>query len=125
MPTAFTIQEAVLRLAIAAFLAALLGWDREKARKPAGLRTFVLVGTGACLFTLLALEMIHLHSSGENTGLDPLRIVSGLIGGIGFLGAGTIIHSGGKVEGVTTAAGLWLTAAIGLACGLGQYALAG
>jgi putative Mg2+ transporter-C (MgtC) family protein len=126
MPTAFTLQEALIRLALAAALAALLGWNREQARKPAGLRTFVLVGVGSCLFTLLALEMIEMFDDGEGGGgLDPLRVVSGLIGGIGFLGAGTIIQSRGKVEGVTTAAGLWLTAAIGLASGLGQYGLAG
>lgn len=126
MPTAFTLQEALIRLALAAALAAMLGWNRERARKPAGLRTFVLVGVGACLFTLLALEMIEMFDEGAVAGgIDPLRVVSGLIGGIGFLGAGTIIQSRGKVEGVTTAAGLWLTAAIGLACGLGQYALAG
>lgn len=126
MPTAFTLQEALIRLGIAAALAALLGWNREAARKPAGLRTFVLVGVGSCLFTLLALEMIEMFDDGDaGGGLDPLRVVSGLIGGIGFLGAGTIIQSRGRVEGVTTAAGLWLTAAIGLACGLGQHALAG
>lgn len=126
MPTAFTLQEALIRLALAAALAAMLGWNREQARKPAGLRTFVLVGVGSCLFTLLALEMIEMFDhGGGGGGLDPLRVVSGLIGGIGFLGAGTIIQSRGKVEGVTTAAGLWLTAAIGLSCGLGQYGLAG
>ncbi|MGP1308950.1 MAG: MgtC/SapB family protein [Phycisphaerales bacterium] len=126
MPTAFTIQEAVIRLAIAGAIAAIIGWNREQAKKPAGLRTFVLVGLGSCLFTLLALEMIEMFDDeGGGGGLDPLRVVSGLIGGIGFLGAGTIIQSRGRVEGVTTAAGLWLTAAIGLACGLGQHALAG
>ena len=126
MPTAFTLQEALIRLAMAAALAAMLGWNREAARKPAGLRTFVLVGVGSCLFTLLALELIEMFDDGAGGGgLDPLRVVSGLIGGIGFLGAGTIIQSRGRVEGVTTAAGLWLTAAIGLSCGLGQYALAG
>lgn len=126
MPTAFTLQEAIIRLAAAAALATVLGWNREQAKKPAGLRTFVLVGVGSCLFTLLALEMIEMHDDGgASAGLDPLRVVSGLIGGIGFLGAGTIIQSRGRVEGITTAAGLWLMAAIGLACGLGQYALAG
>jgi putative Mg2+ transporter-C (MgtC) family protein len=125
MPTAFTLQEAIVRLAVAAVLAAILGWNREEAGKPAGLRTFVLVGVGSCLFTLLALEIIEMHDEGGGGGgLDPLRVVSGLIGGIGFLGAGTIIQSRGRVEGITTAAGLWLTASIGLACGIGQYALA-
>jgi putative Mg2+ transporter-C (MgtC) family protein len=126
MPTAFTLQEAIIRLAIAGALAAILGWNREQAGKPAGLRTFVLVGVGSCLFTLLALEIIEMHddAGGGGGGLDPLRVVSGLIGGIGFLGAGTIIQSRGRVQGITTAAGLWLTASIGLACGIGQYALA-
>ncbi len=125
MPTAFTLQEAIIRLLAAGVLAGLLGWNRERAGKPAGLRTFVLVGVGSCLFTLLALEIIEMHDeSGGGGGLDPLRVVSGLIGGIGFLGAGTIIQSRGHVQGITTAAGLWLTASIGLACGIGQYALA-
>ncbi len=126
MPTAFSLQDAILRLAVAAVLAAILGWNREQAGKPAGLRTFVLVGVGSCLFTLLALEIIEMFDDGGGAGggMDPLRVVSGLIGGIGFLGAGTIIQSRGRVQGITTAAGLWLTASIGLACGIGQYALA-
>ena len=125
MPTAFTLQEAIIRLLAAGVLAGLLGWNRERAGKPAGLRTFVLVGVGSCLFTLLALEIIEMHDeSGGGGGLDPLRVVSGLLGGFGFLGAGTIIQSRGHVQGITTAAGLWLTASIGLACGIGQYALA-
>lgn len=127
MPTAFTLQEAALRMLVAAALACAIGFNRERKGKPAGLKTFTLVGVGSCLFTLLALEMIEMFESAESasSGLDPLRVVSGLIGGIGFLGAGTIIQSQGRVEGVTTAAGLWLTAGLGLAAGLGQHALAG
>lgn len=124
MPVAVPIEEALLRLFLAGVVAALLGWNRERAGKAAGLRTFTLVGLGSCLFTLLSLELIEAYKDTAAGGMDPLRVVSGLVGGIGFLGAGTIIQARGSVQGVTTAAGLWMTAAIGLASGLGQYALA-
>lgn len=125
MPVVVPIEEALLRLFLAGFVAALLGWNREQAGKAAGLRTFTLVGLGSCLFTLLSLELIEAYKDSAAGGMDPLRLVSGLVGGIGFLGAGTIIQSRGSVHSVTTAACLWMTAAIGLASGLGQYALTG
>lgn len=125
MPDATPLVEAILRLLFAGAVAGLIGWNRERAGKPAGLRTFTLVGVGSCLFTLLGLEFIEAYKEAAPAGMDPLRVVSGLIGGIGFLGAGTIIQARGSVSGVTTAAGLWITAAIGLGAGMGQYALAG
>jgi putative Mg2+ transporter-C (MgtC) family protein len=111
--------EMIGRLALAALLGGTLGWERELHRKPAGLRTHILVALGAAGFAILALEM-----AAKQDGVDPSRIIQGIIGGIGFLGAGTIIQSRGDVRGMTTAAGIWATAAIGIACGLGEYSLA-
>jgi putative Mg2+ transporter-C (MgtC) family protein len=115
---------ATIRLAVALLVGAVVGYERERAHKPAGLRTLALVSVGSCLFALLSLELIEDWQSFENLRLDPIRIVAGLIGGIGFLGAGTIIESRGSVEGITTAATIWTTGALGLACGAGSWALA-
>ncbi len=112
------------RLGLALLVGALVGLEREDAGKPAGLRTLAAVSLGSCLFTLLAVDLIEGWSGISNLRLDPIRIVEGLIGGIGFLGAGAIIQSGGSVEGITTAATIWLTGALGLACGAGSWILA-
>lgn len=116
----------LLRLVAAAILPAAIGWDREARRKPAGLRTHMLVGLGAAGFVVVGLSILERPptSTGDTLTLDPLRLLDGLIGGIGFLGAGTIIQARGRVEGVTTAAGIWSAAAIGAACGIGRYDLA-
>jgi len=112
--------ETLGRLALALALACVVGWDRELKQKPAGMRTHMLVGLGAAGFTLVGIELIS-----EEEFNELARIIQGIIGGIGFLGAGTIIQSRGNVEGMTTAAGIWATAAMGVACGMGEYALAG
>jgi putative Mg2+ transporter-C (MgtC) family protein len=117
----------VLRLCAAAALGAALGWDRESRDKPAGLRTHMLVSIGSAVFTVLGFE------SGEplaerygEQGLDPTRIVQGIVGGLGFLCAGSIIKQGTEtVSGLTTAASLWVTGALGVACGMGAFLLAG
>jgi putative Mg2+ transporter-C (MgtC) family protein len=111
--------EMVLRLGVSLVLGGALGWERELQQKPAGLRTHILVSLGAAGLAILALEMAD-----QLDGVDPSRIIQGIIGGIGFLGAGTIIQSRGDVRGMTTAAGIWATAAIGIACGLGEFGLA-
>jgi len=109
--------EMSLRLAMAAALAGVIGFQRERVGKPVGLRTHALIGLGAALFTMTGVF-------GFNGG-DPARIAAGLVTGIGFLGAGTILHrSGGVIEGLTTAATIWLVAAIGLATGAGLYVIA-
>lgn len=108
------LYEQVLRILLAVALGALAGFEREQARKPAGLRTHVLVCTGAALFTMVSIDYF---------GMDPARIAAGIVTGIGFLGAGTIIGSGSKVRGLTTAASLWVVAGIGLAVGAGVYVL--
>lgn len=113
----------MVRLALAALLGGLLGWERESAGKAAGVRTHMLVSMGAALFVMLALQ------TGAQAN-EASRVMQGVIAGVGFLGAGTILkdssaHDGPPlVRGLTTAAGIWLTAAIGVACGLGKEATA-
>lgn len=107
--------ELTLRLAVAAFLGGLIGYQREAAERPAGLRTHILVSIGSALVMLVSLQFSKLSQA------DPSRIAAGAITGIGFLGAGTIIRQGNIVIGLTTAASLWTTAAIGFAIGLGFY----
>ena len=107
--------EMVLRLLLATALGAIIGYQRERAGKPAGLRTHVLICTGAALFTVASLY-------GFGAVADPARVAAGIVAGIGFLGAGAIIHrEGGLVAGLTTAATIWAVAAIGLAAGAGLY----
>ena len=106
--------ELIFRLFLATLLGGIVGVEREVTRKPAGLRTHMLVSLGACLFTLVSVFDFL---------LDPARIASGIVAGIGFIGAGAIIAERGKILGVTTAASLWVTAAIGLSVGVGDYLL--
>lgn len=107
--------EMVLRLLLAAALGASIGYQRERAAKPAGLRTHILICTGAALFTIASLY-------GFGAIADPARVAAGIVAGIGFLGAGAIIRRGeGVVEGLTTAATIWMVAAVGLAAGAGLY----
>ena len=108
-----------LRLVLAVLLSGLIGWDRELSRKPAGLRTHVLVGVGSALIMLISVWTNLL--SGGNNPVD-YRIAANVVTGIGFLGAGTILHlKEGIVSGLTTAATLWVVSAIGLAVGCGFY----
>lgn len=109
--------EALLRLALAAGLGAFIGLDREARDKPAGVRTFSLVALGAGLFTLVGTVAFAESDSAS-------RIASTIVTGVGFLGAGTILHRRSDVVGLTTAAGLWASAAVGMAAGVGLYVLA-
>ncbi len=107
--------EMVLRLLLATALGAIIGYQRERAGKAAGLRTHILICVGAALFTVASLY-------GFGAVADPSRVAAGIVAGIGFLGAGAIIHrEGGLVAGLTTAATIWVVAAIGLAAGAGLY----
>lgn len=115
----------LIQLGAAAVLAGVVGWERESADKPAGFRTFMLVGLGSAAFTLVTMQLYEqVDTGGGRFGADPIRIVSGVIGGLGFLGAGTIIRAGSNVRGITTAATVWVTGSIGVACGLGYYGTA-
>lgn len=105
----------VARVVIAMFLGGILGRQRQRMGKWAGIRTYALVSGGSALFTVLSLT-----SFGTDTG----RVAAGVVTGIGFLGAGTILHKENRVEGLTTAAGLWMVSAVGMAVGLELYILA-
>jgi putative Mg2+ transporter-C (MgtC) family protein len=112
---------------VAAVLAAMLGWERESARKAAGLRTHMLVGIAAALYTAIAeLAVSDIPPNSEGFQADPIRAVQAVAIGIGFLGSGVIFVSRheNRVQGLTTAASVWATAAIGIAAGLGLYRLA-
>jgi len=115
VPNGPQIVRVVLRVLVAAFLGALLGWERQRAGKAAGLRTHMLVALGAALFVLFPAE------AGMAIG-DLSRVIQGVATGIGFIGAGTILKraEAEHVEGLTTAASIWLTGAIGMAVGAGQ-----
>jgi putative Mg2+ transporter-C (MgtC) family protein len=113
-----TLIPSVLKLLLAVVLGGLIGYERESEAKPAGLRTMVLVAMGSCLFTIASIKI----SLAEGGPFDPGRIASGIVTGIGFLGAGAILRSSGHVLGLTTAASIWLVAAIGMAVGMGLYA---
>ena len=119
VPDAAQATRIVVRLAMAALLGGLLGWEREHAGKAAGVRTHMLVAMGAALFVLVA------QQAGIEAA-DNSRVLQGIIAGVGFLGAGTILKGDAEsqVKGLTTAAGIWLTAAIGVASGLGREAYA-
>lgn len=115
------IRDVLLRLPLAALLGALIGWEREIGGKPAGLRTNMMVSLGASTFALVSTSLTAV--SAQDAG-DPVRIVTGVATGIGFLGAGSIIQTRTGVEGMTTAAGIWVVGAIGAACGVGAYLIA-
>jgi len=109
--------ELTLRLLLAAGLGAAIGIERELRRKPAGLRTNILIAVGAALFTTVSVQMAA-------TSATPDRIAAQIVTGIGFLGAGAILHAGNSVHGMTTAATIWVNAAVGMAAGAGEYAMA-
>jgi putative Mg2+ transporter-C (MgtC) family protein len=110
--------EMVLRLLLAAALGAVIGYQRERAGKQAGLRTHILISSGAALIALVSIY-------GFGSASDPARVAAGVVVGVGFLGAGVILHrEGGIVAGLTTAATIWVMAGIGLAAGVGLYVVA-
>ena len=115
--------DALLRLAVAGALGAAIGFEREIRDREAGIRTHLLVSLGSSLFTIISAYGFHeFLVSGDNVvRTDPARIAAQIVTGIGFLGAGAIIREGLSVRGLTTAATLWVVAAIGMACGAGYY----
>jgi putative Mg2+ transporter-C (MgtC) family protein len=119
-------QEALLRLALAAALGAAVGLERELREREAGLRTHLLVSLGSALFTIASAYGFRdfLVEGGALVRTDPTRIAAQIVTGIGFLGAGAIIRQGLSVRGLTTAATLWVVAAIGLTTGAGYYSAA-
>ena len=111
------LAQLTLRILLAAFLGGLIGLERSAGDRPAGLRTHVLVATGSALLMVISIY----GTDGYTQARDPSRIASQVVSGIGFLGAGTILHEGLTVKGLTTAAGLWASACLGLAIGAGFY----
>jgi putative Mg2+ transporter-C (MgtC) family protein len=105
------------RMLLAAALGAVIGLERELRQKEAGLRTNMLITMGSALFTIMSIEM-------AGPGGDPTRIAAQIVTGIGFLGGGAILHTKGTIQGLTTAATIWMNAAIGVASGGGRYRLA-
>jgi putative Mg2+ transporter-C (MgtC) family protein len=118
--------QVVLRLGLAALLGGAIGVERELRDREAGIRTHLLVSLGSALFTILSAYGFHefLASGQSVVRADPTRIAAQIVTGIGFLGAGAIIREGLSVRGLTTAATLWVVAAIGMACGAGWYGAA-
>jgi len=110
--------ELALRLVSALVLGAIIGWEREMQQMPAGFRTHALVGLGSAIFTVVSAFAF------TGPAADPTRIAAQIVSGIGFLGGGAILHHGGTVRGLTTAASLWAVAAVGMAAGAGLYVLA-
>lgn len=106
--------EMILRLLLATALGAGIGYQRERAGKVAGLRTHILIGLGAALFTVVSVF-------GFSGAVDPSRVAAGVVAGVGFIGAGVIFRGEEGVAGLTTAASIWIVAAIGLAAGAGLY----
>lgn len=112
----------LIKILIAVVCSGIIGAEREYAGKSAGLRTFIMVGLGACIFSIISQEAVKLNGFG-----DPSRIAAQIVVGIGFIGAGLIIlqQDTQTIKGLTTAAGLWVVAAIGMTVGFGHYILAG
>jgi putative Mg2+ transporter-C (MgtC) family protein len=123
--THFAETEIALRLGLASLFGAVVGFEREMRDRPAGLRTHMLISLAAAIFTILAFEIFYaVRSESPVANIDPLRLVEAVTAGVAFLAAGTILRSGGKVEGLTTGASMWLAGAFGMACGLGYYTIA-
>ena len=117
--------EFIIRILVATALGAVIGLDREYRTKAAGFRTHVLVALGSALFMIISVHGFDdLPKDQMTLRMDPARIAAQVVTGIGFIGAGTIIFQKNVVKGLTTAAGLWVTAAVGMACGVGMYVLA-
>ncbi len=114
-----SVYEIIFKLALACILGALIGLERESLNRPAGLRTYTLVCVGSTLAMIVSIDIYMQYYQTVNA--DPGRIAAQVISGIGFLGAGTIMREGASVRGLTTAAGLWVVACIGLAVGAGLY----
>jgi putative Mg2+ transporter-C (MgtC) family protein len=116
--------EALERIALALLLGAVLGFERERRDKPAGLRTYALVCEGAALFMIGSIMLGDQVAAANGANYDPSRIGSTIVQGIGFLAGGVILASGRKIKNLTTAAGIWVTAAVGLLVGSGFYFVA-
>jgi len=112
-------MDMALRLILASVLGGVIGLERQRYGKAAGFRTYTLVALGSALLMLVSIQVYTIYK--ESAIVDPSRIAAQVVTGIGFLGAGAIIRFPQRIEGLTTAAGIWIASGIGLACGLGQF----
>lgn len=108
-----------IKLVICMILAGIIGFEREKQEKAAGLRTHMIICMSSCVFTLVGLSFVDAVQS------EITRVFQGIVTGVGFVGAGAIIRDGGSVKGITTASTIWIIAAVGMAVATGEYVLAG
>jgi len=111
--------EITLKIVLTVILSGFIGFEREIRQKVAGLRTHILVGVGSSLIVLTSFHVFDMFK--ESTIMDPSRMIAGIVQGIGFLCAGTIIRAGSHVKGLTSAATLWIVSGVGIAVGAGQY----
>src|SRR2546428_13898337 len=120
---AITPFEMLLRMGISVVLGAAVGYERERTEHPAGLRTHLLVSLAAATFMLVSTQFVYFqHYTKEDlVAVDTSRIAASVVTGVGFLGAGAILRTGLSIQGLTTAASLWLVAAVGLAAGGGRF----
>lgn len=114
----------IFQLFLSVILGGLVGLEREYQKRSAGLRTHSLVCLGSALFTIISSEIFYQWIDKTGVSFDPSRIISGIVLGVGFIGAGLIMHRGPKIEGLTTAAGIWVVSAIGIAVGVKLYLVA-
>lgn len=113
-----------VRLLGAILLGAMIGYEREYRNRPAGLRTHILVSLAAAVFAIISIEMVYMrHFDEAQVRIDPLRVVEAVTAGVAFLSAGMIFFTKGKVRNLTTGAGMWLAGGVGLAVGLGYWAI--
>ncbi|WP_417248011.1 MgtC/SapB family protein [Celeribacter sp.] len=120
-----SLTDAAMRMFAAILLGGCIGLERERKGKSAGLRTNIMVSLAACLFTLIAFDLLSVPASEDDMiKLDPLRLIEAVTSGVAFLAAGLIFVDGGRARGLTTGAGMWLAGAVGLACGVGNVILA-
>ena len=116
--------QSICQLFLSIFLGAIIGVEREFKRKEAGLQTHSLVALGSCFFTMISFKMIEVFSQNSEVVFDPIRVIQAVAIGIGFIGAGVIFRQPSGIVGLTTSAGLWVAAAIGIAVGIKMYYLA-
>ncbi|MFN7102528.1 MAG: MgtC/SapB family protein [Pseudorhizobium sp.] len=118
------IEVLLLRIFGALLLCGIIGLEREFRKNTAGIRTNMLIGLAATIFTLVTLQMMKTLGDGDTTRIDPVRLVGAVTSGIAFLAAGVIVYTKGSVRGLTTGASMWLSAAIGLSVGMGMWLVA-
>jgi putative Mg2+ transporter-C (MgtC) family protein len=116
--------QSICQLFLSVFLGAIIGTEREFKGKEAGLQTHSLVALGSCFFTMISFKMVEVFSQNSAVTFDPIRVIQAVAIGIGFIGAGVIFRQPSGIVGLTTSAGLWIAAAIGIAVGVKMYYLA-